>query len=248
MRRWWCMTAPSLRTLLMLALCLFGRTPAAERLLSPLRRTLVRASSRPSASSMTALVPGMLREVVSPGDTVIDATCGNGHDSFTLASLALTKDRGFLICYDIQAAAIEATKSRLSGLDAVTPFNVDYRCENHRDLGCDLDESSVKAIVYNLGYLPGGNKTVITQIEDTIASLRSAVPLLARRGIISMMCYQGHEGGKEELIAVHEFCSSLDCEMYIVQRHELLNRPLAPVLLTIYRNELCPKEPPRRTS
>lgn len=248
----WCMIAPSALTLLMAAVCLtslVGRhITAGRRLLSPQRRTLLRASSRPCASSMTALVPGILRDVVSRGDTVIDATCGNGHDSFTLASLALAQDRGFLICYDIQPTAIEATKARLSELDVVTPFNVDFRCESHRDLGRDLDEGSVKAIVYNLGYLPGGNKSIITQREDTLASLRNAVPLLARGGIISIMCYQGHEGGREELIAVHEFCSGLDCEMYIVQRHELLNRPLAPVLLTIYRNELCPKEPPRRIS
>ena len=248
------MVVSSTLTKLMIALYLTGligrQTASGWRLLSPRCRAFTRAayspSSRPCASSMTALVPAILRDIVSLGDTVIDATCGNGHDSFTLASLALTQDKGYLICYDIQPTAIEATKLRLSGLNVVTPFNIDLRCENHRDLGRDLDEGSVKAIVYNLGYLPGGNKSIITRREDTLTSLSNAVALLARGGVISIMCYQGHDGGKDEMMAVQEFCSALDCEMYIVQRHELLNRPLAPVLLTVYRNELCPKEPPRR--
>lgn len=227
------------------------------RLVSPLthpswRHLLRRQSSflsesrRPSASSMTALVPGILRDVVNKGDTVIDATCGNGYDSFTLAALALEPDRGFLICYDIQTAAIAATKSRLSSLRCVTEQNVDLRCENHKDLGRDLEEGSVKAIVYNLGYLPGGDKGIITRTEETLQSLNNALSLITRGGLISVMCYQGHEGGREELKMVEAWSRGLDCELFIVQRHELWNRPLAPILFTIYRNELSKKEPPRR--
>jgi hypothetical protein len=40
--------------------------------------------------------------LVSPGDTVIDATCGNGHD--TLALARLVGPRGCVIAMDIQAS------------------------------------------------------------------------------------------------------------------------------------------------
>ena len=57
---------------------------------------------RPGASSLNSLVHSLLRQVVRAGDTVIDATCGNGYDSLLLAKLVLHQERGKLICYDIQ--------------------------------------------------------------------------------------------------------------------------------------------------
>ena len=116
-----------------------------------------------------------------------------------------------------------------------------YHCSNHKDLGSDLAEGSVAAIVYNLGYLPGGDKEIITGSGDTLSSLRNALLLLAKGGLITVLCYRGHEGGEEEYLQVDSFCRSLDCEMFIVQRHEGWNKPTNPILYTIYRNELCKK-------
>ncbi|EUJ17052.1 S-adenosylmethionine (SAM)-dependent methyltransferase [Listeria aquatica FSL S10-1188] len=53
----------------------------------------------------------LLRKVIFPGDVVIDATCGNGHDTLFLAQLV--GPNGKVYAYDIQQTAIEKTEARL---------------------------------------------------------------------------------------------------------------------------------------
>ena len=49
------------------------------------------------------------------GDTVVDFTCGNGHDSLKLLSLVMSESNEAantkLVCVDVQEEAIEMTKS-----------------------------------------------------------------------------------------------------------------------------------------
>ncbi|MBC7032591.1 SAM-dependent methyltransferase, partial [Salmonella enterica subsp. enterica serovar Enteritidis] len=52
-----------------------------------------------------------MNQVVNPGDHVIDATVGNGHDTVYLAKLVGTT--GHVDGFDIQSAAIEATTTAL---------------------------------------------------------------------------------------------------------------------------------------
>src|SRR2546423_751462 len=50
------------------------------------------------------------KALVMPGDTVIDATCGNGLDTLCMAKLALTAESGAVFGFDIQSQAIEKTR------------------------------------------------------------------------------------------------------------------------------------------
>lgn len=197
-------------------------------------------SRRPGAASLNSLTHALVIGVVRRGDTVIDATCGNGHDALLLAGLALGASNGRLVCFDVQMSSIEATKTRLTSTPYVTAENVLYRCTSNRHIGEGAVEGSVGCIMYNLGYLPGSDKSVVTTKEDTVASLRTAVTLLRKGGLVTIMCYRGHEGGEEECAAVDVLCAGLDQETFVVQHHSLRNR-VAPVLYTIYRNEMCNK-------
>lgn len=139
------------------------------------------------------------RQLVKPGDTVIDATCGNGHDTLLLAQLALTPDSGQVIAMDIQPQAIANTQARLQA--HLTPdlfARIRFIQGSHAQFPADIAPGSVKLIVYNLGYLPGGDKSITTQAETTLESLSEAVRRSCNGGCISLNCYPGHADGAHE--------------------------------------------------
>ena len=133
-----------------------------------------------------------ISRVVFPGDAVVDATAGNGHDTVFLARLA--GPSGQVHAFDVQEEAIRATRERLEKEGLLTP-SVRLHLASHDRLA-ELVRSPVKAIVFNLGYLPGGDKKTVTRTECTLAALEQAAALIAPNGLLSVMCYPGHEGGK----------------------------------------------------
>lgn len=159
---------------------------------------------------------------IQPGDTVIDATAGNGNDTFFLAQLL--KGEGKLIGYDIQAEALAQTQKRLADLPAHWREIVELRLQSH----VQFSENKVKLIVYNLGYLPGGNKMITTKTESTLLSLQSALHSLAKKGSISITCYPGHPAGVLEQKAIMEFLKTLPSDKWNICHHVWLNRPVSP--------------------
>ena len=176
------------------------------------------------------------RSLVEPGGIIIDATCGNGHDTLFLAKLTLTPSSGALYALDLQATAIAATRARLlSQLPEPLYRRVHFLEGCHANLPGTLLPGSVKLIVYNLGYLPGGDKNLITKPGTTLESLHRARALIEIGGAISIACYTGHPGGAEEERAVVEYASSLDSEEWNCCHHRWLNRKLGPSLLFLER-------------
>lgn len=172
----------------------------------------------------------ILQETVSNGDIVIDATVGNGYDTLKLATLV--GDEGKVYGYDVQQEALESTRNKLeeAGLaDAVDLLHNGH--ENIKDLS--LDRSSVSAVVFNLGYLPSGDKSIITLPETTLEAINSSLPLLKKGGIISLMIYHGHEGGKEEKDAVSDFVTQLPQKDFNVLRYGFINQKNNPPFLMI---------------
>lgn len=100
------------------------------------------------AVSLTKLAHSIVRRAVRVGDTVVDATAGNGHDTVFLA--ACTGPSGHIHAIDIQPEAIKSTRSRL---ESETVVNVTLHQEDHSKVLKSLLESSevVGAIMFNLG-------------------------------------------------------------------------------------------------
>lgn len=165
---------------------------------------------------------------VLPGDTIIDATCGTGQDTLFLAQLLQGKGR--LIGYDIQKSALEKTQQRLLDLSLEERALVTLKEASHDT----FSEENVALIVYNLGYLPGGDKSLTTQTVSTLKSLRSA---LERSSAISIMCYPGHEEGKREEEAILEFVAQLPSHQWNVCYHKWVNRKNYPSLIWISKIE-----------
>lgn len=167
--------------------------------------------------------------LLAQGDTAIDATCGNGQDTLQLAKLLNQKGGGHVIGLDIQETAIEKTSVLLKehGLQATL-------LRQSHELFPTADP--VKLIVYNLGYLPGGNKSLTTQTETTLKSLDNALRLIQNGGAISLTAYPGHEEGLREFHAVREFLQDLPASEWSICEHQWINRPLAPVLFFLQKH------------
>lgn len=158
-----------------------------------------RLVKRPPKSKRIPLVT-VAQEAVAPvirsGDTVIDATVGNGFDTCFLANAV--GETGSVIGYDVQDVAIEATNKRLA---AQQLSNVDLRLQSHAEIAT-LAQVSVSVAMFNLGYLPRAEHFVTTKSTSTIIALEAVLSRLRPGGMISILCYRGHEGGPEESAAV----------------------------------------------
>jgi hypothetical protein len=173
---------------------------------------------------------------VFPRDIVIDATAGGGYDSVVLASLALRKDGGKLLIFDIQNEALEKTKAQLErhySEDILKRIELHHSCHSH--LLRHVEPRSVQLIVYNLGYFPGGDKTITTQCSTTLHSVQAALEAVRPGGLVSITCYPGHAEGQREEEMLLEFARSLEKELFLVCFHRFVNREKAPSLLLIER-------------
>ena len=171
-----------------------------------------------------------LARVVGPGAVAVDATAGNGQDALFLARLV--GPDGVVHCFDIQPAALAATGALLarSGLAGSARLHA----TGHEHLAAVLPPEHcgrVAAVVFNLGYQPGGDETVTTRAETTLAALEASRTVLAGGGVISVVCYTGHPGGAQEAGEVASWCRELDFALWRAARYELVNKPGHPIIV-----------------
>ncbi len=174
-----------------------------------------------------------------PGDIVLDATAGNGHDTLFLAERVLPG--GQVHAFDLQAAAVEATRRTL---DAASPAFLGSGAVNlihtgHERLAEVLPprhRGRLRAVMFNLGYLPGGDKSLVTRLDTTLAAVTQALDWLAPGGVMTLVLYPGHEGGAQEAAALVDLIAALPPATFEAQRITCLNfRPTTPFLLALHR-------------
>lgn len=161
----------------------------------------------------------ILCSLIKEGDIAVDATCGNGKDSIMLASLV--GETGKVFSFDIQKCAIE--NASVLALESGYIDRIEFINDGHENMDCHV-KSLAKGIVFNLGYLPGGDKSIITRIDSTLSALDTSIKLLADNGVISICMYTGHENGDSESIEVETFVSNLSPYQYNVWKSFQLNR------------------------
>jgi ribosomal protein L11 methylase PrmA len=170
-------------------------------------------------------------KILKAGDTVIDATVGNGRD--TLAIAKMLQGQGTIIGYDIQPQALENAKNLFEKeLNQEHLRCITLKKQSHET----FDEANVKLIVYNLGYLPGGDKNLTTKVESTLTSLKNACLAINQSGMISVTCYPGHEEGEKEERAVLEWTKTLCPKSWCITVFSWANRQKAPSLVLIRRH------------
>jgi ubiquinone/menaquinone biosynthesis C-methylase UbiE len=182
---------------------------------------------------LTQRVHQYLNAALQPGDTALDATAGNGHDCLAMAQLI--GPGGHLIGIDLQAAAIEATRERLSTLpsaSSVALIQGDHAIELKALL--PTRQGSIQAITFNLGYLPGSDKRIQTSSKTTLTALDCAQRLLRPTGILLVTAYRGHPGGLEEAATVAEWMRAAGEQGATIECHEPTAQRIPPILW-VYR-------------
>lgn len=170
----------------------------------------------------------LMKQFIEPGDTVIDATLGNGYDSEYL--LELIGKTGRLYAFDIQESAVISAKKRLLKFYG---YNITYYNTSHENI--DLIAPGVKAVVYNLGYLPGYKHSVTTKAKSTLNSVNKAMDLLVCGGCIYITAYLKHDGC-EEYCKLSESFKILDSKKFKVLKIDPYNQdPLSPKLFIIQK-------------
>nr|WP_211182934.1 class I SAM-dependent methyltransferase [Shouchella clausii] len=168
----------------------------------------------------------LLTSAVQPGDTVVDATIGNGHDTLVLAKLV--GETGVVIGCDIQASALTSTEARLqkAGLDKqVSLFQIGH--EKLATLPLFVN-STIAAAIFNLGYLPGGDKGVTTTGKTTIAAIEQLFNRLKQGGLIVLVVYHGHPQGKKEKNELLAYVESLPQEKAHAATYQFINQKNDP--------------------
>lgn len=161
----------------------------------------------------------LVEETITKTDIVIDATCGNGHDTLFLSKIA-----NHVFAFDIQKEAIENTK-RLLIEHNIT--NVTLIHDSHISFS-KHDIHNPKVIMYNLGYLPGSNQEIKTKADNTITSIQDGLRILKPHGLISITVYPGHKEGLEESKALEDFVSSLPSSHFNVLLYKMVNKHKSP--------------------
>ncbi len=163
----------------------------------------------------------------------VDGTCGNGHDTLFLAQtlLRLRPEGGTLVLsFDIQADALATARRRLD--DLCPTADVRFVPAGHENLATHLPpDTAFFAAMYNLGFLPGSDKRVVTRSATTLLSLQSALEHLRPGGVCAVHAYGGHAGGGEELRAVENFFAELPFDAFSVARYSFYNKPRNPEVL-----------------
>ncbi|MFT6407286.1 MAG: tRNA1(Val) A37 N6-methylase TrmN6 [Arenicella sp.] len=152
----------------------------------------------------------------------VDATCGNGFDSQFLAALGFQRVIGF----DIQEVAINTTRERLSQAGYK---KIELVLAGHQTMANYID-TKVDCVMFNFGYLPSGDKTIVTNPENSIEAIAVAAHLLSHNGLISLMCYPGHPSGAIETQAIRDWFKTLNGQ-WIVETHLAVSpKATAPIL------------------
>ena len=153
---------------------------------------------------LTRLAHELAEEILSPGDRVVDATAGNGHDTLFLAEQVGAA--GKVWAFDVQAAALAATRERLAAAGCAA--RVELIHAGHETLAERLpseEKGRLAAVFFNLGYLPRGDHALITRGETTRTALDAATEWVRLGGHLSLLVYPGHPGGVEEAQMVREW-------------------------------------------
>jgi predicted methyltransferase len=165
----------------------------------------------------------LLENAVKPGDITIDATLGNGHDTLFLAQLV--GENGRVYGFDIQADAVQNTKDQLATHELahrVTLFHQGH--ETVMNVIPPVHHGKITGAIFNLGYLPGGDKTIVTRPRTTISAMNQILEMLAPEGILILVIYHGHHEGAVERDYLLRYVEKLDQNYVHVLRYQFMNQ------------------------
>ena len=154
----------------------------------------------------------------------VDMTCGNGNDTLLLGKLSK-----HVHAFDIQEIALSNTKKLLddNSVSNYTLHHISHEFINKTAI------DNVDFVIYNLGYLPNGDKEITTLADSTRKSLTDVLSILNINGYICITVYIGHKNGKIEDDELMSFISSLSSSKYNILQYKFLNKNNSPYTIII---------------
>lgn len=170
---------------------------------------------------------------IGEGARVIDATMGNGYDTVWLSKLV--GETGRVYAFDVQAEAVENTKKRLEEEGLLSRATLYLK--GHENIGLTV-RSMVDAVVFNLGWLPGFEKSIRTKCDTTLTAVNQALSMLKIGGIMTICVYPGHQEGDEELKALTQWAEKLNEKQFdaLIFRYANISKK-PPVLITVTKRK-----------
>lgn len=192
--------------------------------------------AKPPLTRLTGWTQALVGEVLSPGDLAVDLTAGNGRD--TLYLFRRVGPAGCVLAFDVQEEALRATAALLHEAEARVHFRsageageaapgVHLLAGSHEALAISL-KAAPRAVIANLGFLPGGDPLLTTSAGSTLSALGQACRALQPGGRIAVTVYVGHKGGREEGEVVAAFFAALPSRQWSVLRLEVPNCAMSP--------------------
>lgn len=177
----------------------------------------------------TELALHLCSAYIGEDDVAVDCTCGNGYDTLWLAKRCKK-----VYSFDIQK---EAISSAAILLEQNNVSNVELIEDSHENIKAHVKENPT-VIVFNLGFLPGGDKSITTKRESSLKALKEALDLLAVDGVLSVTMYPGHAEGKEEQDMILQWAENLSSKEYHCVFANMLNQSnRAPQVLWITKKK-----------
>ncbi|MFB7139127.1 class I SAM-dependent methyltransferase [Gottfriedia sp. NPDC056225] len=169
----------------------------------------------------------LLQSALKEGDITVDATVGNGHDTVFLAKIV--GENGHVYGFDIQDVAIQKTTERIANENVSKQVTLVQR--SHADVKDVIPVSlhgKLKGAIFNLGYLPGSDKKIVTVPASTISAIEQLIEIMAPEGIVVVVIYHGHEGGDIEKDALMNFAQNIPQDLAHVLTYRFLNQANNP--------------------
>ena len=162
-------------------------------------------------SDFSSLTHYIIEHFVKNKNIAIDATLGNGYDTNFLSEKFKN-----VIAFDIRKEACEKYLEHKNS-------NVTIINDSHNKFK-EYINSKVDCIVYNLGFLPGGDKSITTIHTTSLESIKAGLDILSNGALMLITVYRGHEEGKIEYLHIGDYLINLPKDKYAVMKHEIVNR------------------------
>ena len=183
--------------------------------------------NRASLTNMLSAAKRLFDISIKENGIYADFTAGNGNDTLYIKKACPS---GKIYAFDIQKEALEITKKRLEQENCLDE-NVHLIHDSHANFKKYIPEGTkLDGAIFNLGYLPGGDKSVTTKTDSTLCCLRDALDILKEGGVVVVSVYPGHEEGVRESEEISNYAANLDKRRFDCLYHRLINIPEAPFI------------------
>jgi|GEM_PF-7612 len=191
--------------------------------------------NRASLTNILSMAKRLLDVSIKENGVYADFTMGKGNDTLYIKRKCPSSE---IYAFDIQKDAVEITRKRLE-FENCLDENVHLIHDSHANFKKYIPkDKELDGAIFNLGYLPGGDKSVTTQTDSTLSCLNDALDILKVGGVIVVSVYPGHDEGTKEGEKIHDFAANLDKKQFDCLYHRLINIPEAPFIIAFQKKKL----------